>query len=137
MIGALYMRLKRDESEFMLKEYKQGLPVRQVFFLFWTNIFKYFINKSREFQFLNQVCPSPIIDQETRDQGVLYFSELINLYEEGQTQEIFKAGDINQQICFTFGALSNLAQHHIAGDIVMDDAAIERAVTLAWDAIKR
>jgi AcrR family transcriptional regulator len=137
LISALYVRLKRDESEYMLKEYQKGLPVRQVFFLFWTNIFKYFISKSREFQLLNQICLSPIIDQETRDQGIMYFSELINLYDEGQKQEIFKSGDIAQQIFFTFGALSNLAQHHIAGDIVMDDAAIEQAVTSAWDAIKR
>lgn len=137
LIGALYMRLKQDEAEYMLKEYKQGLPVRQVFFLFWTNIFKYFISKAREFQVLNQICQAPVIDQETRDQGIMYFSELIHLYAEGQRQEVFKAGDVSQQIYFTFGALMNLAQHHIAGDTVMDDAAIERAVTSAWDAIKR
>jgi AcrR family transcriptional regulator len=137
LINALYVRLKQDESEYMLKEYKKGLPVRQVFILFWTNIFKYFISKSSEFQFINQFCLSPIINQETRDQGIMFFAELINLYDEGQKQEIFKDGDLSQQIFFTFGALSNLAQHHIAGDIVMDDVAIERAVTLAWDAIKR
>jgi len=38
LINALYLKLKEDEAEYMLKNFKSGMAVRQSFFFFWTNI---------------------------------------------------------------------------------------------------
>ena len=120
LINALYLKLKGEEAEHMLKDYKKGMSVRKSFFFFWNNIFNYFIIHPQEFQFLEQ----------------FYFSELTKVYEQGQQQEILKKGDILQQIYFTHGALASLAKFHILGDIQLDGEGIDKAITSAWDALK-
>jgi AcrR family transcriptional regulator len=137
LINALYLKLKEDEADYMLKNFKSGMTVRQSFFFFWTNILNYFISHPNEFQFLEQFYFSPLIDLEARRQGALYFTELTKVYEEGQKQEIFKKGDITQQIYFTHGSLASLAKFHILGDIRLNKKVIQDAVTAAWDALKQ
>jgi AcrR family transcriptional regulator len=137
LINALYLKLKEEEAAYMLNNFQSGMSVRQSFFFFWTNILSYFISNPREFQFLEQFYFSPLIDLEARQQGALYFAELIKVYEDGQNQEILKKGDIIQQIYFTHGSLASLAKFHILGDIRLDKNAIKNAVTAAWDALKR
>ena len=137
LINALYLKLKEDEADYMLKNFKSGMAVRQSFFFFWTNILNYFISHPKEFQFLEQFYFSPLIDLKARQQGALYFAELTKVYEEGQNQEILKKGDIIQQIYFTHGSLASLAKFHILGDIRLDKKAIRDAVTAAWDALKQ
>ena len=78
-----------------------------------------------------------MIDLEARQQGALYFAELTKMYEKGQNQDIFKKGEITQQIYFTHGSLASLAKFHILGDICLNKKAIKDAVTAAWDALKR
>jgi AcrR family transcriptional regulator len=136
LINALYLKLKEDEAVYMLNNFETGMSVRQSFFFFWTNILKYFVSHPVEFQFLEQFYFSPLVALEARQQGAQYFAELIKVYEEGQKQEIFKKGDIIQQIYFTHGSLASLAKFHILGDIHLDQAAINNAVTAAWDALK-
>ena len=137
LINALYLKLKEDEADYMLENFRSGMSVRQSFFFFWTNILNYFIHHPEEFQFLEQFSFSPIIDLEVRRQGALYFVELTKVYEEGQNQEILKKGDITRQIYFTHGSLASLAKFHILGDIRLDNEAIKIAVTAAWDALKQ
>jgi AcrR family transcriptional regulator len=137
LINALYLKLKEDEAEYMIKNHENGMTVRQSFFSFWTNILKYFITHPKEFQFLEQFYFSPLIDLQIRRQGALYFSELTKVYEEGQKQEILKKGDITQQIYFTHGSLASLAKFQILGDIELDDKSIKDSVTAAWDALKQ
>ena len=137
LINALFLKLKEDEADYMLKNHKNGRTVRQNFFIFWTNILNYFIHHPREFQFLEQFYFSPLIDLQARQRGALYFAELTQVYAEGQRQEILKKGDITRQIYFTHGSLASLAKFHVLGDIHLDKKAISDAITAAWDALKQ
>ncbi len=137
LITELYLQVKKDEADYMVQNAAPRQSVRQAFLHFWKNILHFFIVNPQAFTFVEQVYFLPLIKDEDKKKGAMYFADLLRVYEEGQRQEIIKEGDITQLIYFTHGALASLAKFHILGDISLDEDAMQRAVEAAWDAIKR
>jgi len=137
LINGLYLKLKEDEALFMLSDYDSHASIKRKFISLWRNIFKYFILHPIEFQFMEQFYYSPLISQESKNQGARFFKELVSIYQSGQEQEIIKTGDVIKQIYFTHGSIASLAKFQILGEIDLNDNEIEQVIYSSWDAVKQ
>ena len=136
IIRELYLRIKNEGAEYILKEYDNNLHVKQRYFLIMGSVVEYYLNNQFEFLFMEQIQFSPIIDNKTKAEASSYIIEMYRLFEEGQNQEIIKKANIKQQMYFVYGALASLIRLHIMEATNLDDSAIESAIKASWDAIK-
>ncbi len=137
LINVLYRELKAQTHTSMLHNYRRNAPVRERFFRIWCNIFYLYRDHQDLYRFLEQFSFSPVITPESKAYGESTWAEAHRLIEEGLDQQILKPLPIKLLLRIAGAPLFNLVQGHINGEIVLDDALIEEAVTACWDAIKR
>jgi len=136
IIRELYLKIKIESADYILKDYQKDLHIKQRYFLIVRKMVEFYLNNPFEFLFMEQLKFSPIIDTKTKSEATEYIEEMKNLFEEGQIQEIIKKSDIQQQMYFVYGALSSLIGMHIMGVTKLNAPAIEKAIKASWDAIK-
>lgn len=64
------------------------------------------------------------------------WEEPIRVFRDGQSLQVLKQMDTYLLALIANAPLLNLVNGHLAGQIVLDDTAIEMAITACWDAIK-
>jgi len=136
IIRELYLNIKKENAEFLLEQYDKDLPVKRRFFLLMKKVIEYYLNNPSSFLFIEQLQFSPIINDEIEKSASEYVSKVLELFKEGQKQEIIKKHDIQSQLYFVHGALSALIKLHIMGTTKLNASTIESAIISSWDAIK-
>jgi AcrR family transcriptional regulator len=137
LINVLYRELKAQSHSAMLHGYRADAPVRERFFCIWRNIFHLYRDKQDLYRFLEQYSFSPMITSESKVYGDSTWNEAHRVVQDGLTQQILKPLPVKLLLRIAGAPLFNLVQGHIAGEIVLNEALIEEAVTACWDAIKR
>jgi AcrR family transcriptional regulator len=137
LINVLYRELKAQSHMAMLRGYRVDAPVRARFFCIWRNIFHLYREQQDLYRFLEQYSFSPVITPESKAYGDSTWSEAHRVIEDGLAQQILKPLPVKLLLRIAGAPLFNLVQGHITGEIVLDEALIEEAVTACWDAIKR
>lgn len=137
LINALYLKLKEDEAKFMTQGFNPKAETKTRFSYLWYRIFSYFLRKPIEFQFLEHFYFSPMIELAVKKRGAEFYDELVQVYRDGQQQNVLKKGSVIEQIYFTHGSLASLAKFHISGDIKLTDKAMKEAIQSAWNALKK
>ena len=137
LINALYKRLKRQLAQAMLVNYSADLPLWERFRRIWINTARYYIDHPLEAAFMEQYANSPFLKPETADVPAEYSQPVYEFFEKGVYEGVFKNLPTELFASLTLEVAVSLAKKHCAGAIVLDDAALERAVSACWDAIKR
>lgn len=136
LVNVLYHDLKIKTHQAMLREYSPDAPVRERFFRIWRNLFHFYLENPNLYRFLEQYSFSPIITPENREQGMKLWEEPIRVFQDGQRAQVLKTQDLYLLMLIANAPLLNLVNGHLAGQIALDDAKIEAAITACWDAIK-
>ena len=120
----------------MLTNFDGSLPVRDIFRKIWYNMFEYTKQHTADFQYCEQFANSPytsLVDKEEIDQ---LFLPIMKVLQRGIEQKIIKDIDFNILAAFIYYPILTLANSRIFDDFEKNEANIEAAFTLAWDAIK-
>jgi AcrR family transcriptional regulator len=136
LVNVLYHELKVKTHQAMLRDYSPEAPVRERFFRIWRNLFHFYLENPNLYRFLEQYSFSPIITPESREMGMKLWEEPIRVFQDGQGAQVLKRFDLHLLMLIANAPLLNLVNGHLARQIVLDDAAIEAAITACWDAIK-
>lgn len=137
LVNVLYRELKAQSHSAMLRGYRADAPVRERFFCIWRNIFQLYRDQQDLYRFLEQHSFSPVITPESKAYGERSWGEAHRVIEDGLAQQILKPLPVKLLLRIAGAPLFTLVQAHIAGEIALDEALIEEAVTACWDAVKR
>jgi AcrR family transcriptional regulator len=137
LINELYKEIKINLTKAMLRGYSESLPIRERFRQIWINLANYYLQNPQELRFLEQYSNSPYITGLTRQENAQTWEPVVAFFRYAQEQQVMK--DIPLEILSSFvnGAIISLVKLHHAGDLVLDDQAMEIAVNASWDAVKR
>jgi len=136
LLVSTYIELKRSLSAALLEDFDDSLPIRDIIKKAWFGIFRYITGNLEEYDYLEQFANSPysaLVDQEIIEQEFLPF---IAVLEHGITQKIIKNANMNIIVAFMFNPISRLANPRLCHGLAMDEADLEVAFTMVWDAIK-
>ena len=135
LLDQLYVVVKREMSVELLRGVRPDAPVEEAFRAIWNNFYAYATDHPVRFAFTEQFANSPLVDRICRIESMDFFKPLLDLFNRGKQERIFK--DVSLEIfkAFTFGPLMGLIKESLRGEIVLDEKALATTFEIAWDAV--
>ena len=136
LLVSTYVEIKRKMSTALLRNFDDGLPIRDILQTVWLNVFDYISDNKEYYKYAEQFSNSPfslLVDTEAIDQ---YFKPVYAVLQRGIEQEILKDVSFDILAAFIFYPITVIANSRLCTDIELNEETIETAFTLAWDAIK-
>ncbi len=137
LINKLYLYIKAEMSHYAFVNYDMQMSVEQGFKLIWYNMANYKRTHIKEAMFLSICDISPMIDDESREKGLLYLQPLVDLCVRGQKEGIFKDCSLYLIYAFSVNPLSYLISKHQYNEQNFDDNILNQAYEMAWNSIKK
>ncbi|KAF0250219.1 MAG: TetR family transcriptional regulator [bacterium] len=134
LLNKVYLFVKQEMSKELLQGVKQSLSVAQAFKAIWENFYQYATKNPVRFAFTEQFANSPLVEG-CREESMNYFQPLLELFERGKKEKVFKDISLEIFVAFTFVPLTGLIKEQFSGKIVLDEKTLETTFEIAWDAV--
>ena len=136
LVNQLYLSIKADFSEEAFKDFNKEEPVKESFEKVWYRIAQFKTNKSEEASFLNQCDNTPMIDEQSRQEGLKHLQPLLDLWIRGQEEGLIKKIPLYLLYAFTIYPMAFLMNTKNSTLCKIDEQILEKAFEAAWDSIK-
>ncbi|TLX77015.1 TetR/AcrR family transcriptional regulator [Labilibacter sediminis] len=136
LINQLYLSVKEMYAKVAFENYESNNPVKKCFEQIWLNMARFKQDMPEESSFLSQCDNTPMIDEETREQGLVYLHPLFSLWERGQAEGIIKEISPYLLYAYTIYPTAFLMNMHARELFKVDNEVLHLAFQLAWDSIK-
>jgi AcrR family transcriptional regulator len=136
LLVSTYKAIKIALSQALMKRFDASRPIRDILQVVWQNGFDYISHHAGYFQFTEQFANSPyaaLADSEEIDR---HYLPLMNVLQSGIEQKIIKNVPLEILIAFVFYPIMTLTNARLHGHFRLEEAQIELAFGMAWDAIK-
>lgn len=136
LLVSTYVSIKQKMGKAILSDLDLEQPIRDIFRSVWLNMFNYVSRNSAYFQFAEQFSNSPYADLVDKTKLEEPFMPVMQVLQRGIEQKIIKDVPFDILAAFMFYPIFSLSNKRTCAGFVNDEANIEIAFTLAWDAIK-
>ena len=103
----------------------------------WYKVFDYAVTHQPYFQYAEQFSNSPYSELVDKAEIEAYFEPFIQVIVRGIEQKIIKNVDFEILSVFIFYPVLALANPKVCKNLEINQAHIDTAFTMAWDAIRR
>ena len=136
LLVSTYIQIKVNMSEFLLRDFNDRLPIRDILKNVWVNMFEYIANNLEYHQFVEQFSNSPYSSLVNKQEVEQYFEPIARVLQTGIEQKILKNVNFDVLMAFMYFPITVLANPSICHNFELNEENIETAFTLAWDAVK-
>lgn len=137
LINKVYLEIKASFAKHAFKYYSPFMEVEQGFENIWKQIADFKLVQVEEAMFLSQCDNTPMIDEESKKEGIKHLQPLIDLWKRGQEEGIIKKCCHYVLYAYTVYPLAFLMNAKQNKDIIINEKYIQDAYLLAWDSIKQ
>ncbi len=136
LLASTYVEIKRNLSTFVMQDFDDTLPVRDILQKIWFNIFRFALKYPDYIRYTDQFSNSPYSSLVDREELEQYTKPFFKGLERGIEQKIIK--NVNSDIlsAFIYYPITFLSNKNMCKNFELTEENIESAFTLAWDAIK-
>ncbi len=134
LINEIYVSIKEKEKSVILA-FDSSSPIKTQFENYLKSMIGFFIKNPIYFKFMEQLQASPMITEESREQGRMAISPILELLEKGKQDRIIKNMDINEIMMFTGGAVLSFLRWYFDNN-ELKKSSIENHTKMVWDGIK-
>jgi len=136
LVNQVYIEVKSAFTNYAFKDYSPDMTVEEGFEMIWKNIADFKLSEVEEALFLSQCDNTPMVDEDSRQEGLKHLQPLLNLWERGKKEKKIKP--LSPYILYAYtiypvAFLMNMQQRKI---IQMNKENLEEAYKAAWDSIK-
>lgn len=138
LLRKLYEKLNRESAERFMKGYDSELPFISGLKRVWLNYLKHRIEFNDESVFLEQYYRSPYISEDELQMAETMKVPVLQMIRKGKREKFIRE-DADDEMLFLsmLGFIRELADEHVSGIYELDEARIEKAFQLNWEAIKQ
>lgn len=137
LINKVYLEIKSSFAAYAFKNYDVSMGVEKGFKNIWFQIADYKLMQVEEAMFLSHCDNTPMIDDESKKEGIKHLQPLLDLWKRGQEQGVIKNTCPYILYAYTVYPLAFLMNAKQKNDIKINEKYIQDAYTLAWDSIKQ
>lgn len=136
LINELFLEIKAKFSQAMLAGLEPGDSIETTFRKVWLNTFHYCLQNPAEMVFLEQFHNSPFQTAEVEAKMLEYLAPVVQATETAIAQGQIKQMPFEMLTIFVYDVSVAFAKRHIAGILTMDQAYLDLAVQVCWEAIQ-
>ncbi|MGY5353794.1 TetR/AcrR family transcriptional regulator [Wenyingzhuangia sp. IMCC45467] len=137
LINKVYLEIKASFAAYAFKNYSNSMGVKEGFENIWKQVADFKLMQVEEAMFLSQCDNTPMIDDESKKEGIKHLQPLLDLWERGKQEGIIKNCCSYVLYAYTIYPLAFLMNAKQNKDITVNEKYIQDAFTLAWDSIKQ
>ena len=135
LIHALYLDMKTERYDAMLRGFSDALSVRERFDLIWINTYDYCLSHPRQFTFTEQYAFSPYLKDASAAIHAVAPPELAKFFQDGYSEGLFKPLSPSILFALTSGPLNALVRRVTAGLTTLSKEDLDSVRRACWDAI--
>ncbi|ANW97450.1 transcriptional regulator [Wenyingzhuangia fucanilytica] len=137
LINKVYLEVKVAFTNYAFQNYDEKMSVKRGFEVIWKQIADFKLKEVEEARFLSQCDNTPMIDEESRNEGIKHLQPLLDLWDRGQKEGIIKKGSHYLLYAYTIYPLAFLMNAQCKNEIKITQEQIQNAYVMAWDSIKK
>jgi AcrR family transcriptional regulator len=136
MLKQLYLQLKQDMANFILKDFKPGpdhkANFKHLFYRHWFFFYQY----PDSFAFIEQFANSPLLTGSCAEKGFRFYQPIMAIIHEAQQAGAIKP--ISQALynALVFAPLLQLAKLHASGRQSIQPQDLEQVFEIIWAGLK-
>ncbi len=134
LINEIYTSIKKQEQSLFVN-FDSSKPFRTQFEDYFTITVTFFIDNPEYFQFMEQLQASPIITQESKEEGRKSIAPVYELLMIGKQQRIIKDIAIEEILMFIGGAVFSYLRWYFS-QTEKQNTSLKNQMALVWDGIK-
>ena len=135
IINYIYLQIKKQLAETQMLNVKEDSHYKMQFFQIWNNLFAFYVQNELKYKFLEHIGPLPIIEKETRVQGLDYSKPMMSFYEKGVKTEILKPIDLHLLSETIHGNVVSLVRLYHQKAMDLDKKTLLQTIIMSWDAV--
>ncbi|GGW44527.1 TetR/AcrR family transcriptional regulator [Arenibacter certesii] len=135
LLNKVYIEVKQAFTSYVFTNYTPDTPVADGFKLIWNRIADFKLKEMEEALFLAQCDNTPIIDETSRQEGLIHLQPLLDLWKRGQEEGILKPMSPYLLYAYSINPLSFLMVMQNRGAFKLNEETLEEAFQAAWNSI--
>lgn len=136
LIDTLYSELKKEMGNAIIQEIDKELNYKEKFFLIWKNLFTFYLDNPKKFEFLENYANSPFVRKEIKEINQRHYQAAIDFIISGVEMGILRNLPTDFLINLIFGNVSTLVRMIIIEEIQLSEELLENAIQSSWDSVK-
>nr|WP_321223384.1 TetR/AcrR family transcriptional regulator [uncultured Psychroserpens sp.] len=136
LVNQTYIEVKTEYTKYAFATYEQSMSVEAGFKLIWNRIADFKLKECEHAMFLAQCDNSPMIDEDSRNEGIKHLQPLLDLWARGKAEGIIKPLSDYLLYAYAINPLSFLMITQKRGAFKLDKTHLEEAYQSAWSSIK-
>ena len=136
LIHTLYSELKEEMGKAIIKNIETELNYKEKFFLIWKNLFEFFIQNPKKFEFIENYANSPFVHKEIKAINQRHYQAAIDFFQLGIRIGMLRNLPLYLLINLVFGNVSSFARMIIMEEIVPTDNLFFDVIQSSWDSVK-
>ncbi len=136
LINELFKAIKRDIIKAMLHDYREEGTYKERFKHLWRNMLRFFMDRPKDFQFIEQYRYAPYMSNLTREESFMILSPIMMFFIESKRAKAMKDLPLYTIIALLYGPIVSLLKQHIDNNQTLTNERIDQAVEACWDAVR-
>ena len=136
LVNQTYMEVKAKYTKYAFETYNENMDVEAGFVLIWKRIADFKLKECENAFFLAQCDNTPMIDKQSRQEGIKHLQPLLDLWTRGKKEGIIKAYANYILYAYSINPLSFLMMAQKQDAFQLDQDHLEDAFQAAWSSIK-
>ncbi|GER59543.1 TetR/AcrR family transcriptional regulator [Patiriisocius marinus] len=136
LVNKTYIDVKAEYTKYAFETYKGDMTVEEGFKLIWNRIADFKLKECENAMFLAQCDNTPMIDEQSRQEGIKHLQPLLDLWTRGKKEGIIKPISDYLLYAYAINPLSFLMIIQKRGAFQLDKTHLDEAYQSAWNSIK-
>jgi AcrR family transcriptional regulator len=136
LVNKTYIEVKAKYTAYAFETYDASMPIEAGFKLIWKRIADFKLKECENAMFLAQCDNTPIIDEESRQEGIKHLQPLLDLWARGKKEGIIKPISDYLLYAYAINPLSFLMMSQKRGAFTLNKTHLDEAYQSAWNSIK-
>jgi AcrR family transcriptional regulator len=136
LINDLYAVLKQRMGEALMQNTEGQTSVKDRFFRFWLNLYGFFVQNPKEFDFLENYAQSPVVSEDVKKANEVHYSPVIAFLAEGIQKGVLREMPVALMTALVYGNVVAAAKLHLYGGFPLQPAHLQQAMQASWDGVR-
>lgn len=135
LLNKVYLKVRHEMSSAMMEGLDNTGSIEAGFRAVWHNFYNYAVKNPVDFAFGEQFTNSPLVNRINREESEGTFGPLIELFERGKREGVFKNIPLAVFSAFVFFPVIGLIRNRQGENLVFGKELLEEVYRIAWDAV--